>query len=80
MARCSDAFLKSTFINQAGPLKYPGTGCVLGVCVCAHPCVRVCVFDTGKIERAEALPYHRLAVPAFPSCLPVCPAATLPQH
>lgn len=40
MAHCSDAFLKSTFINQAGPLKYPGTCCLLcvprlWVCVCS---------------------------------------------
>lgn len=39
--------------------------------VCQRP------FQTGKIESAEALPYHRFAVPLFLWCVCVCVAYLL---
>lgn len=38
------------------------------LCVSTYACTRAGrrVFETGKIESAEALPYHHFAVPLFP--------------
>lgn len=68
MARCSDAFLKSTFINQAGPLKYPGTCCLL--CVCARVCVRVCVRSTQ--ERLSSQKHFLIIASQFLPFPPAC--------
>lgn len=40
--------------------------CVCGVCASISPGLRVCTLDTGKIESAQVLPYHRFTVPVFP--------------
>lgn len=34
-------------------------------CVCVASPGPLCVFDTGKIESTEELPYHQFTVPAF---------------
>lgn len=56
MAQCSDAFLKSTFINHG----------LLAALLRALP---MHAFETGKMESVEALPYHRFTVPPFPLCV-----------
>lgn len=36
------------------------------VCVCVNACMHTRRSETGKIESAKALPYHRFTVPLFP--------------
>lgn len=72
MAQCSDAILKSTFINH-GLFAHTHAHTHELLCVCVYLGGPMCAPEKGKIESAAALPYHQFTVLHFPyACMSCC--------